>query len=195
MTILSDDITVLMLGCSERVVPWGVVRLTIIEPSGVNTRVLGAGTGGPRGDCIGVVSNDGTVEGSLTGLGAGSSTKDLESSREDLIDDCEMNEEDEAPEGDRTIDTEDSVENDDMLVGVSTSDDEDTDDGNKGTGVSGASGDGGNNEVDGVGVSGIVLKRSAEDIADPLGLKKDVSNDVSGPSGIARDLTEGEGSN
>lgn len=195
--------------------PWGVVRLTIIEPSGVNTRVLGAGTGcynclisthyhitissqkltGPRGDCIGVVSNDGTVEGSLTGLGAGSSTKDLESSREDLIDDCEMNEEDEAPEGDRTIDTEDSVENDDMLVGVSTSDDEDTDDGNKGTGVSGASGDGGNNEVDGVGVSGIVLKRSAEDIADPLGLKKDVSNDVSGPSGIARDLTEGEGSN
>ena len=82
-----------------------------------------------------------------------------------------------------------------MLLGVSASDDGEADDGNADTGVSGASGDGGSSEGDGVGVSGIVLKRSADEITDPLGLKKDVSNDVSGPSGIASDLTDGEGCN
>lgn len=106
-----------------------------------------------------------------------------------------MTDDDETLEDDRTRETGDSVENDDMLLGVSASDDENTDDGNPGTGVRGARGDGGSSEVDGVGVSGIVLKRSTEEIADPLGLKKDVSNDVSGPSGIASDLTEGDGCN
>jgi hypothetical protein len=130
------------------------------------------------------------VEGSVTCSGAPSSSRDLGPSREESIDDCDINDDD---EGARTRETEDSVENDDMLLGVSASDDEDTVDGNMGTGVSGASGDGGNSEVVGVTVSGIVLKRSAEEIADPLGLKNDVSNEVSGPSGIASDLTEGEG--
>jgi hypothetical protein len=136
------------------------------------------------------------VEGDLTGLGAGSSSRDLGPSKDELIDDCEIiDDDDETLEADRARETEDSVENEDMLLGVSASDDEDKDDGNAGTGVSGASGDGGSSEVDGVGVSGIVLNRSTEEIADPLGLKKDVSNDVSGPSGIASDLSEGEGSN
>jgi len=148
----------------------------------------------PRDDCEGVVNNDGTVEGSLSGP-TGSSRRDLESSSEELIDDCEMNDDDDELDGVRTREAEVSVENEDMLLGVSSSDDEDTDGGNTGTGVSGASGDGGSSEVDGVGVSGIVLRRSTEEIADPLGLRKDVSNDVSGPSGIARDLTEGECSN
>ena len=151
---------------------------------------------GPRDDCRGVVNNDGIVEGDIAGLlGAGSSSRDLGPSKEELIDDCEITDDDETLEGDRTRETEDSVENDDMLLGVSTSDDDDTDNGNAGTGVRGASGDSGSSEVDGVGVSGIVLKRSAEEITDPLGLKKDVSNDVSGPSGIASDITEGEGCN
>jgi hypothetical protein len=110
-----------------------------------------------------------------------------------------MNDDDDELESVRTRETEVSVgnedRNEDALLGVATSEEEETDEGNAGTGVSGASGDGGNNEVDGLRVSGIVLKRSAEEIADPLGLKKDVSKDVSSPSGIASDLTEGEGAN
>lgn len=82
--------------------------------------------------------------------------------------------------------TEDSV-NDVPLDGVDTSDIEDTDDGNAGTGVKGGSGERGNKDADGVGVSGIVLNRSIEDMADPVGLRKDVSKDTSTPSSIASD--------
>jgi len=38
----------------------------------------------------------------------------------------------------------------------------------------------------------MVLSLSNEDIMEPLGLKNEVSNDVSGPSGSARDPTDGD---
>ena len=63
----------------------------------------------------------------------------------------------------------DSVLNE-TLVGVVTSVDEETDDGNMGTDVNGWSGDGGGAEVRD---PGIVLIRSTDN-ADPLGRKKDV---------------------
>lgn len=103
-------------------------------------------------------------------------------------------------EGVRTSDEDKGVSdvnddvNDETLVGVAASLIEDADDDNGGTGVSGGNGEGGSNDVEGVGVSGIVLRRSAEENVDPLGLRNDVSNEVSGPSGIASDLTEGDGS-
>jgi hypothetical protein len=78
-----------------------------------------------------------------------------------------------------------------MLVGVATSVEEEIDDGNTGTGVSGWSGDCGGAEVKGDRDPGIVLIRSTDD-ADPLGRKKDVSNDAS-TSCSAIDWTEGEG--
>jgi hypothetical protein len=46
-----------------------------------------------------------------------------------------------------------------------------------------------------VGVSGIGLRWSKDVISDPLGLKKDVSKEVSGPSCKASDLTEGDARN
>ena len=76
-----------------------------------------------------------------------------------------------------------------MLVGVATSEEDETDDGNSGTAVNGWSGEGA--EVRGDGDPGIVLIRSTDD-ADPLGRKKDVSNDAS-TSCSAIDWTEGEG--
>ena len=76
-----------------------------------------------------------------------------------------------------------------MLVGVATSVDEETDDGNNGTDVNGWSSEGA--EVRGDGDPGIVLIRSTDD-ADPLGRKKDVSKDTS-TSCNAIDWTEGEG--
>lgn len=65
-----------------------------------------------------------------------------------------------------------------MLVGVGTSVEEEIDGGNTGTGVSGWSNDWGGPEVRGDGDAGIVLIRSTDD-ADPLGRKKEVSNDSS----------------
>ena len=64
----------------------------------------------------------------------------------------------------------------DMLVGVATSVEEETDNGNIGTDVNGWSSEGA--KVKGDGDPGIALIRSNED-ADPLGCKKDVSNDTS----------------
>ena len=55
---------------------------------------------------------------------------------------------------------------------------EEIDDGNTGTGVNGWSGDCGGAEVRGDSDPGMVLIRSTEE-ADPLGRKKDVSNDAS----------------
>ena len=65
-----------------------------------------------------------------------------------------------------------------MLVGVATSVEEESDDGNTDTGVNGWSGDCGGAEVRGDGNPGMMLIRSTEE-ADPLGRKKDVSNDAS----------------
>lgn len=147
-----------------------------------------------------MVNNDGTVETSSIGAKSGSSKRDLESKIEELREVCEMNDAVETLEGVRTSgedkgvsDVNDDV-NDEMLVGVAASLIEDTEDDNGGTGVSGGNGEGGSNDVEGVGVSGIVLRRSAEENVDPLGLRNEVSNEVSGPSGIASDLTEGDGS-
>jgi hypothetical protein len=122
--------------------------------------------------------------------------RDLESKTEELIDDCDMKDAVETFDGVRISDTEEDASdvNDEILVGVAASLVDDTVDERGGTGVSGGNGDGGSNDVEGVGVSGIVLKRSAEENVEPLGLKNEVSNDVSGPSGMARDLTEGDGS-
>ena len=78
-----------------------------------------------------------------------------------------------------------------ILVGVATSVEEETDDGNIGTDVNGWSGDCGGAEVRGDGDPGIVLIRSSDD-GDPLGRKKEVSNDTS-TSCSATDWTEGEG--
>ena len=78
-----------------------------------------------------------------------------------------------------------------MLVGVATSEEEETDEGNTGTDVNGWSGECGGAEVSGDGDPGIVLIRSNDD-GDPLGRKKDVSNDTS-TSCSAIDWTEGEG--
>ena len=77
----------------------------------------------------------------------------------------------------RPSELDDSVLNE-MLVGVATSVEEETDDGNIGTDVNGWSGDGGGAEVRGDRDPGIVLIRSTDD-ADPLGRKKDFSNDTS----------------
>jgi hypothetical protein len=90
----------------------------------------------------------------------------------------------------RPSELDDSVLNE-TLVGVATSVEEETDDGNMGTDVNGWSGDGGGAEVRGDRDPGIVLIRSTDD-ADPLGRKKDVSNDTS-TSCSAIDWTEGEG--
>ena len=76
-----------------------------------------------------------------------------------------------------------------MLVGVATSVEEETDDGNIGTDVNGWSSEGA--EVRGDGDPGIVLILSTDD-ADPLGRRKDVSNDTS-TSCSAIDWMEGEG--
>jgi hypothetical protein len=78
-----------------------------------------------------------------------------------------------------------------MLVGVATSADEETDEGSIGTDVNGWSGDCGGADVRGDGDPGIVLIRSNDD-GDPLGRKKDVSKDTS-TSCSAIDWTEGEG--
>jgi hypothetical protein len=91
----------------------------------------------------------------------------------------------------RPSELDDSVLNE-MLVGVATSVEEETDDGNTGTDVNGWSGDCGGPEVRGDGDPGIVLIRSTDDSADPLGRKKDVLNDTS-TSCSAIDWTEGEG--
>ena len=90
----------------------------------------------------------------------------------------------------RPSELDDSVLNE-MLVGGATSVEEETDDGNIGTDVNGWSGDGGGAKVRGDRDPGIVLIRSTDD-ADPLGRKKDVSNDTS-TSCSAIDWTEGEG--
>jgi hypothetical protein len=78
-----------------------------------------------------------------------------------------------------------------ILVGVATSVEEEIDEGKTGTGVSGWSGDCGGADARREGDPGIVLIRSTDD-ADPLGRKKDVSNDTS-TSCSAIDWTEGEG--
>jgi hypothetical protein len=90
----------------------------------------------------------------------------------------------------RPSELEDSVLNE-MLVGVATSVEEETDDGNTGTDVNGWSCDCGGAEVRGDGDPGIVLIRSTDE-ADPLGHKKDVSNETS-TSCSAIDWMEGEG--
>jgi hypothetical protein len=90
----------------------------------------------------------------------------------------------------RPSELDDSVLNE-MLVGVATSVEEETDDGNTGTDVNGWSGDCGGAEVRGDGDPGIVLIRSTDD-AEPLGRKKDVSKETS-TSCSAIDWTEGEG--
>jgi hypothetical protein len=90
----------------------------------------------------------------------------------------------------RLSELDDSVLNE-TLVGVATSVDEETDDGNMGTDVNGWSRDGGGAEVGGDRDPGIVLIRSTDN-ADPLGHKKDVSNDTS-TSCSAIDWTDGEG--
>ena len=82
----------------------------------------------------------------------------------------------------RPSELDDTVLNDtvlnEILVGVATSVEEEIDDGNTGTGVNGWSGDCGGAEVRGDSDPGMVLIRSTEE-ADPLGRKKDVSNDAS----------------
>jgi hypothetical protein len=148
-------------------------------PSGVNIRALGAEIG-ERGP----VDIKDVVEGSTTDSMTGPSNRDPGPRRDELIDDCDMNEE---LEGVRTSKAEDAEVNEEPLVGVVASDVDDTDDAKAGTGVRGASGEGGKSEVEGVGVSGIVLKRSTEEIADPVGLRNDVSKEASAPSGTARD--------
>ena len=90
----------------------------------------------------------------------------------------------------RPSELDDSVLNE-ILVGVKISVEEETDEGNTGTEVNGWSGDCGGAEVRGDGDPGIVLIRSNDD-RDPLGRKKDVSNDMS-TSCNAIDWTEGEG--
>ena len=69
----------------------------------------------------------------------------------------------------RPSELDDSVLNE-MLVGVATSVEEETDDGSIGTAVNGWSGDCGGAVVRGDGDPGIVLIRSTDD-ADPLGRK------------------------
>jgi hypothetical protein len=78
-----------------------------------------------------------------------------------------------------------------ILVGVATSEEEEIDEGKTGTGVSDWSGDCGGADARREGDPGIVLIRSTA-VADPLGLKKDVSNDTSTSCSVI-DWTEGEG--
>jgi len=103
-----------------------------------------------------------------------------ESNMEELKDDCDMYDDDE--EVDSVLPRElDVSELNIKLVGVNTSVWEDIDGGNAGTGVNGCSGDRGGNEAIGKIEAGMVLMRPTED-GDPLGLKMDVSKEVSIPS-------------
>ena len=77
-----------------------------------------------------------------------------------------------------------------ILVGVATSEEEEIDKGKTGTGVSGWSGDCGGADAR-RGDPGIVLIRSTA-VADPLGHKKDVSNDTSTSCSVI-DWIEGKG--
>lgn len=155
----------------------------------------------PRGSCVGVVNNEGTVDMfSRCSSDPPNSMRELESNISVLKEVCEINDDVEILEGVRTSDEDHRVSvsvdvNEEILVGVSAPLlEEATESDNGGTGVSGGNGEGGSNDVEGVGVPGIVLRRSAEENVDPLGRRKDVSKEVSRPSGMASDLTEGDGS-
>lgn len=138
-----------------------------------------------------------------------SSRSDRESNMDDRIEDSDRTDEVEALDGVRTRDTDgvaalegvwarDTDEDSSLLYtrldGVGASDDDDTDMGRGGMGVSAGKGDIGSSDASGDGVSGIVLSRSKDEKADPLGLRNDVSKELSGPSWRARDRTDGEGS-
>lgn len=86
---------------------------------------------------------------------------------------------------------EDSEENE-RLVGVATSEREGRDGGRAGTGVKDPSDDWAGTEVIGDTDAGMVLMRPTDE-GEPLGLKKEVSKEVSTPSCRAIERTDGEG--
>jgi hypothetical protein len=129
-----------------------------------------------RGDGS-VGRRDGSVEGS--GPRSGSSNSDLESNTDELIEDWDWKDDVETLDG--VLSSDEGVKEIDKL-------DEGRDRGDREM-------NGPRTVVTGDDVSGIVLRRSNDERRDPLGLKKDVSKDVSGPSGRARDLTDGDACN
>lgn len=131
-----------------------------------------------------VGSNDGSVESSGPSSDSSScciSMTEVESSSAESNEDCDINETLDMVESDRDNVVDDSVLNDERLVGVAMSSPEDKDGGRGGTGVSGGSGESGGAEDTREGDCGIVLNRFTDD-AEPLGLRIEVSNEVSGPS-------------
>lgn len=96
---------------------------------------------GKRADPGGVVSNDGSVEGSLSRSTSnpGSSNKDLESNIYELSEDWETKEDEEKVEGVRPNELDEARLND-KLAGVLTSVADETVSGRDGTGVSDRSG-------------------------------------------------------
>jgi len=89
---------------------------------------------------------------------------------------------------------EDPSELDESVNGVPGSDDDEADICNAGTGVNSGNGERGVIADKLVGVSGIG-SRTTDDKAEPVGLKNDVSNETSRPSGTASDAAEGEAFN
>lgn len=142
-----------------------------------------------------MVNREGSVDGS--GSKKGSSKSDRESRTEELMDDCDMYEDVETLEGVRARDDEDSLL---MLnervdgVGTELIDESEREAAAGSMGVSGGKGEAGSPVESTEGVSGMVLSLFTDETADPLGLKNEVSNEVSGPSCKASDITEGEGS-
>lgn len=105
---------------------------------------------------------------------------DLESKIEELMEDCDTKELLDTLDGDLTRLEEDSLLND-RLDGVGTSDSVVRYERIEGTADNEGYGDALSPDVITVGVSGSVLSLSKEE-KDPLGLRKEVSKEVSGPS-------------
>lgn len=110
-----------------------------------------------------MVRRDGSVEGSGSGPRSGSPSSDLESNTDELIDDWDWKDDVDTLDG--VLRSDEGIKENDKLEGGR---------------------DGGRNgprtEVTGEDVSGMVLRRSNEERRDPLGLRKDISKEVSGPS-------------
>lgn len=116
-----------------------------------------------------------------------------ESKTDERSEDCDMYDDVEYVDNVRPSELDDSDSDENIrLVGVATSDAEEIDAGNGGTGVSGCSGDAGPTVSSGETDAGIVLIAPIEE-AEPLGRKIDVSIEVSKLSFSSIDCTDGEG--